>query len=158
MRPCVLAGTDDSTGQKERQSESSRKGPSFMSHLTDKARASRIAQADITIPVKLGEIVAANPERRKLLKNGLLGFSLFPFARMSASHGAEEASAAPKSTSTSPAHLSNTPPSGSARRITAGGAIRKGTRNRIAAHAKRPATIGTGRSYLGKLRPVTRPA
>jgi uncharacterized protein len=51
-----------------------------MSHLTDEARAaSRNAQPTITVAGNsLEEIVAANPDRRRLLKNGLLGLSVLP--------------------------------------------------------------------------------
>jgi uncharacterized protein len=51
-----------------------------MSHLTDEARAaSRNAQPTITAAgTSLEEIVAANPDRRRLLKNGLLGLSVLP--------------------------------------------------------------------------------
>src|SRR3546814_16222557 len=51
-----------------------------MSHLTDDARR-RGAKTHITVPGQsLEEIVAANPDRRRLLQNGLLGLSILPFA------------------------------------------------------------------------------
>lgn len=55
-----------------------------MSHLTDEARAAgRNAQPQITTNGNsLEEIVAANPDRRRLLKNGLLGLSVLPFMGM----------------------------------------------------------------------------
>lgn len=51
-----------------------------MSHLTDEARApSRDAQPTIDMgDQSLEAIVAANPARRKILKNGLLGLSVLP--------------------------------------------------------------------------------
>lgn len=61
-----------------------------MSHLTDEARATkRNAQPQITTNGNsLEEIVAANPDRRRLLKNGLLGLSVLPF--MGALAGCDE--------------------------------------------------------------------
>jgi len=52
-----------------------------MSHLTDEARAPfRDAQPEIALGENsLEAIVAANPGRRSILKNGLLGLSMLPF-------------------------------------------------------------------------------
>lgn len=63
-----------------------------MSHLTDEARAaSRNAQPSITVPGNsLEEIVAANPDRRRLLKNGLLGLSVLPFMASLAACGDDD--------------------------------------------------------------------
>src|SRR3546814_178537 len=66
-----------------------------MSHLTDDARR-RGAKTHITVPGQsLEEIVAANPDRRRLLKNGLLGLSILPFAGVLSACDDDEASATP---------------------------------------------------------------
>ena len=54
-----------------------------MSHLTDEARAAfRDAQPKIVSGEdSLEAIVAANPGRRSVLKNGLLGLSVLPMLR-----------------------------------------------------------------------------
>ncbi|HWJ68915.1 MAG TPA: PhoX family phosphatase [Sphingobium sp.] len=54
-----------------------------MSHLTDAARAPyRNAVADFDTTDSLEAIVSANPSRRSILKNGLLGLSILPVAAM----------------------------------------------------------------------------
>src|SRR3546814_16052907 len=66
-----------------------------MSHLTDDARR-RGAKTHITVPGQsLEEIVAANPDRRRLLKNGLLGLCILPFAGVLSACEDDEASATP---------------------------------------------------------------
>src|SRR3546814_5864640 len=66
-----------------------------MSHLTDDARR-RGAKTHITVPGQsLEEIVAADPNRRRLLKNGLLGLSILPFAVVLSACDDDEASATP---------------------------------------------------------------
>src|SRR3546814_5963594 len=66
-----------------------------MSHLTDDARR-RGAKTHITVPGQsLEEIVAANPDRRRVLKNGLLGLSILPFAGVLSACDDDEASATP---------------------------------------------------------------
>lgn len=56
---------------------------SFMSHLTDAARAPyRIAVAGHDATDSLEAIVSANPSRRSILKNGLLGLAILPVAAM----------------------------------------------------------------------------
>src|SRR3546814_20502598 len=72
-----------------------RRGFLSMSHLTDDARR-RGAKTHITVPGQsLEEIVAANPDRRRLLKNGLLGLSILPFAGVLSACDDDEASATP---------------------------------------------------------------
>jgi len=54
-----------------------------MSHLTDAARAPyRLTADDHDATASLEAIVAANPSRRTILKNGLLGLSILPVAAM----------------------------------------------------------------------------
>ena len=56
-----------------------------MSHLTDDARAPyRGETANVPAPDSLEAIVAANPTRRSLLKNGLLGLSVLPTMALAA--------------------------------------------------------------------------
>jgi len=56
-----------------------------MSHLTDDARAPFRGEMDIVPgPDSLEAIVAANPTRRSLLRNGLLGLSVFPVMALAA--------------------------------------------------------------------------
>src|SRR3546814_14106653 len=78
-----------------------------MSHLTDDARR-RGAKTHITVTGQsLEEIVAANPDRRRLLQNGLLGLSILPFAGVVSACGVDDASA--KATPV-PKHTANPPP------------------------------------------------
>lgn len=71
-----------------------------MSHLTDEARAaSRNAQPQITTNGNsLEEIVAANPDRRRVLRNGLLGLSVLPFMGTLAACGDDSDAATPTPT------------------------------------------------------------
>jgi len=68
-----------------------------MSHLTDEARAAfRDAQPKITAGEdSLESIVAANPARRTVLKNGLLGLSMLPMLGALTACGDDEASGSP---------------------------------------------------------------
>ena len=68
-----------------------------MSHLTDEARAAfRDAQPKITAGEdSLEVIVAANPARRTVLKNGLLGLSMLPMLGALTACGDDEASGSP---------------------------------------------------------------
>jgi len=68
-----------------------------MSHLTDEARAAfRDAQPKITAGENsLESIVAANPARRTVLKNGLLGLSMLPMLGALTACGDDEASGSP---------------------------------------------------------------
>src|SRR3546814_4161986 len=76
-----------------------RRGFLSMSHLTDDARR-RGAKTHITVPGQsLEEIVAANPDRRRLLKNGLLGLSILPFAGVLSACDDDEASRSEEHTS-----------------------------------------------------------
>lgn len=73
-----------------------------MSHLTDEARAAfRDAQPKITAGEdSLESIVAANPARRTVLKNGLLGLSMLPMLGALTACGDDEASGSPAPTPT----------------------------------------------------------
>ncbi len=73
-----------------------------MSHLTDEARAAfRDAQPKITAGENsLESIVAANPARRTVLKNGLLGLSMLPMLGALTACGDDEASGSPAPTPT----------------------------------------------------------
>ena len=73
-----------------------------MSHLTDEARAAfRDAQPKITAGEdSLESIVAANPARRTVLKNGLLGLSMLPILGALTACGDDEASGSPAPTPT----------------------------------------------------------
>lgn len=73
-----------------------------MSHLTDAARAAfRDAQPKITAGEdSLESIVAANPARRTVLKNGLLGLSMLPMLGALTACGDDEDSASPTPTPT----------------------------------------------------------
>lgn len=73
-----------------------------MSHLTDEARAAfRDAQPKITAGEdSLEVIVAANPARRTVLKNGLLGLSMLPMLGALTACGDDEASGSPAPTPT----------------------------------------------------------
>ena len=73
-----------------------------MSHLTDEARAAfRDAQPKITAGENsLESIVAANPARRTVLKNGLLGLSMLPILGALTACGDDEASGSPAPTPT----------------------------------------------------------
>ena len=73
-----------------------------MSHLTDEARAAfRDAQPKITASEdSLESIVAANPARRTVLKNGLLGLSMLPMLGALTACGDDEASGSPAPTPT----------------------------------------------------------
>ena len=75
-----------------------------MSHLTDEARAAfRDAQPKITTGEdSLESIVAANPARRTILKNGLLGLSMLPMLGALTACGDDDASASPTPTPTPP--------------------------------------------------------
>ena len=68
-----------------------------MSHLTDEARAAfRDAQPKIIAGEdSLESIVAANPARRTVLKNGLLGLSMLPMLGALTACGDDEASGSP---------------------------------------------------------------
>ncbi|MBD3733686.1 MAG: dTDP-glucose 4,6-dehydratase, partial [Sphingopyxis sp.] len=56
-----------------------------MSHLTDEARAPyRRDTDDLHGPNSLEAIVAENPSRRSLLRNGLFGLSVLPVAALAA--------------------------------------------------------------------------
>lgn len=73
-----------------------------MSHLTDEARAAfRDAQPKITAGEdSLESIVAANPARRTVLKNSLLGLSMLPMLGALTACGDDEASGSPAPTPT----------------------------------------------------------
>ncbi len=73
-----------------------------MSHLTDEARAAfRDAQPKITAGEdSLESIVAANPARRTVLKNGLLGLSMLPMLGALTACGDDDDSGSPTPTPT----------------------------------------------------------
>ncbi|CCW18460.1 Putative phosphatase [Sphingobium indicum BiD32] len=73
-----------------------------MSHLTDEARAPfRDAQPTIAMgDNSLEAIVAANPARRTILKNGLMGLSILPMLGMLSACGDDDAGATPAPTPT----------------------------------------------------------
>jgi len=73
-----------------------------MSHLTDEARAAfRDAQPKIAAGEdSLESIVAANPARRAILKNGLLGLSMLPMLGALTACGDDEDSSSPTPTPT----------------------------------------------------------
>ncbi|UXC90334.1 PhoX family phosphatase [Sphingobium sp. RSMS] len=73
-----------------------------MSHLTDEARAAfRDAQPKITAGEdSLESIVAANPARRTVLKNGLLGLSMLPILGALTACGDDDDSGSPTPTPT----------------------------------------------------------
>ncbi|MGK2912235.1 MAG: PhoX family protein [Sphingobium sp.] len=68
-----------------------------MSYLTDEARA---ASRAVSPPIDMGDqsleaIVAANPARRTILRNGLLGFSILPLMGMLTACGEDDGSSVP---------------------------------------------------------------
>ncbi|MEJ7927532.1 PhoX family phosphatase [Sphingobium sp. AN641] len=73
-----------------------------MSHLTDDARAPfRALQPQVTSDDSLEAIVAANPSRRSILRNGLMGLSVLPMlGTLAACDDDDDASPAPAPTPT----------------------------------------------------------
>jgi secreted PhoX family phosphatase len=75
-----------------------------MSHLTDEARAPyRAAQPTIDLPDQsLEALVAANPARRTILKNGLMGLSILPLLGTLAACGEDDGTGTPTPTPGTP--------------------------------------------------------
>jgi secreted PhoX family phosphatase len=75
-----------------------------MSHLTDEARAPyRAAQPTIDLPDQsLEALVAANPARRTILKNGLMGLSILPLLGTLAACGEDHGTGTPTPTPGTP--------------------------------------------------------
>jgi secreted PhoX family phosphatase len=73
-----------------------------MSHLTDEARAPyRAAQPQIDLPEQsLEALVAANPARRTILKNGLMGLSILPLMGALSACGEDDGTGVPTPTPT----------------------------------------------------------
>ncbi|WP_336957746.1 PhoX family phosphatase [Sphingobium aquiterrae] len=75
-----------------------------MSHLTDEARAPyRAAQPTIDLPEQsLEALVAANPARRTIIKNGLMGLSILPLLGTLAACGEDDGTSTPTPTPGTP--------------------------------------------------------